>query len=256
MTPEDAKGGWGPKTQAAYDSAILDSSAPKHFDAELSNGARDFGFLGNIFGSINDADTYFKWKRKVNRAKNNGEVNEKGLPQVDMNWNVSKHQLSQLVGLLPDDLTPSSYPTWVSDSEIGEGRIAGKDARYSTTWDNPEFQQENQNIITRGLGWLSSKIKERNPESKAATYLDMAKTLLEYPGRGSIGGFAIRTSPKGIFISDGYKYEADPSQVSTSNAQSEGYNKVRREMNEKYRGTNNTSQQYFISWEAYNDMHK
>ena len=75
----------------------------------------------------------------------------------------------------------------------------------------------------------------------------MGKTSLEYPGRGSIGGFSIRTSPKGIFISDGYEFAADPSKVSTTEAQSEGYNEVRRGMNEKYRGNNNTSQQYFIS---------
>lgn len=256
LTKNDAYGGWGPKSQAAYDSAILDRNAPKHFDAKLSNGARDFGFLGNIFGSANDVDTYFKWQRKVKKAKKQGNVNEEGIPQVNMNWNVNKHQLSQLAKLLPEGLTASSYPTWVGDSEIGEGRIAGKDARYSNTWDNPEFQQENQNIITRGLGWLSSKIKEKNPDSKIATYLDMGKTSLEYPGRGSIGGFSIRTSPKGIFISDGYEFAADPSKVSTTDAQSTGYNEVRRSMNEKYRGNNNTVQQYFISWDAYNDMHK
>lgn len=256
LTEDAAHGGWGPKSQAAYDSAVLDSNVPKRFDAKLSNGARDFGFLGNIFGSINDVDTYFKWQRKVDRAKESGDVNEEGIPQVNMNWNVNKHQLSQLAGLLPEGLTASSYPTWVGDSVIGKGRIAGKEARYSNTWDNPEFQQENQNIITRGLGWLSSKIREKNPDAKIATYLDMGKTSLEYPGRGSIGGFSIRTSPKGIFISDGYEFAADPSKVSTTEAQSEGYNEVRRGMNEKYRGNNNTSQQYFISWDAYNDMHK
>lgn len=256
LTEDAARGGWGPKSQAAYDSAMLDRNAPKRFDAKLSNGARDFGFLGNIFGSANDVNTYFKWQRKVEHAKKQGNVNEEGIPQVDMNWNVNKHQLSQLAGLLPEGLTASSYPTWVGDSEIGKGRTAGKDARYSNTWDNPEFQQENQNIITRGLDWLSSKIKEKNPDSKVATYLDMGKTSLEYPGRGSIGGFSIRTSPKGIFISDGYEFAADPSKVSTTDAQSAGYNEVRRGMNEKYRGNNNTSQQYFISWDAYNDMHK
>lgn len=252
-TQEDAKGGWGPKMQANYERALQDASIPipKHFDAQLKRGDRDIGFLGNILGSINDADTYFKWQRKVNRAKRRGEVNEEGLPQIEMNWNVNKHQLSKLAELLPEGLTASSYPSWVGDIDLKE-RTPGVDARYSNTWDNPEFQKDNQNALTRGLEWLSSKIKEINPESAITTYLDMGRTSLEYPGRGSIGGFSIRTSPKGIFISDGYEFAANPDEISLSDAQTKGYNDVRKNMNEKYRANNNTTQQYFISWDAYN----
>ena len=79
----------------------------------------------------------------------------------------------------------------------------------------------------------------------------MMQTSLESPGRGTLGGFSIRTSPLGIFIKDGYEFAAPTSQIRLSDKQSEGYNATRTEMNQKYRAHNNTEQNYFIPWDVY-----
>ena len=127
LSEQDARGGWGPKSERALKSAKLDMNLPE-FDQTLDRFV-DRGLLGNIVGSINDWRNLNRWKRTYKKATKNKESNEE-VPSINMNWDVSKHQLSRLVSLLPSDLTPTTYQTWVGDKEF---QNPNSKLRYSNT---------------------------------------------------------------------------------------------------------------------------
>ena len=254
LTPEDAKGGWGPKTQAAYDSCMMDKKAPKKFDQSLFLRPTDYGVLSKAQASLNDLKTYLKWKGSVIKSKIFNNYNEEGLPIVDMSWDVSKAQLTNLAKLLPDDLTPQSYPYWTGDEDIEKPGAIDDGSRYYKSWDNDEYIESNKTWFTKGLRKLAEKADDLGLET-ISKYSDLAATSLESPGRGSIGGYSVRTSPLGIYISDAYEFKADPSQVLVTDTQTKGYNDTRLSMNKKYCGENQNTQQYFISWPVYYKLH-
>ena len=190
-------------------------------------------FAKTVSDGIDDKRNLSRWKKAVEKARENNQYDEDGIPYVNMNWKVSNDALSRAVSLLPKGLNEYSQTDWIT-SDKKEGNV-----RYPRTWDNPEYLEKNR---TELVEFLNDK----------EGVLGLAGQALASPGRGSIGGFAYRTTPYGIEISDGYEFYADPKKVVINDTQTDAYNDVRSQMNVKYRAKNKTSQRYFIPWEVYN----
>lgn len=182
-------------------------------------------------------DSYYDWKNrnkwKEAVTKHDGETtvtNNYGneVPQVNMNWNISKDQIARALALLPE-LDEDSAPEW-------------KGSTYDQTWDKQGYKESNQTILTQAL------------ESLPSNTAQMAVTSLSQPGRGTLGSFSYRTTPEGIEISDGYQFAADPSKLRSTSAQGEAYTEERLNMANNYRAANGTTQRYFIPWSAYKNI--
>lgn len=214
--------------------SVPDTLNLKQYDKVLKRPVSP-SFARTIGDGIDDKRNLSKWKRVVEEAKENNQVDEDGIPYVNMNWRVSKDALTRAVSLLPKGLKEDSQKDWVT-SDKKEGNV-----RYPNTWDNPEYLKKNSTKLTRAL-------------SQKRGALGLVGQALTSPGRGSIGGFSYRTTPYGIEISDGYEFAASPDKVMINNTQTEAYNDIRSQMNVKYRARNKTSQRYFIPWEVYNKL--
>ena len=189
----------------------------------------------NIFNTL--VDSYYdlsnrnRWKRTVSSNDDKTTVtNNYGeeVPQVNMNWNVSRDQIARALALMPE-LNENSAVNWTGST-------------YDQTWDKSGYKESNQNILTQALDQL--------PQSSA----QMAVTSLTQPGRGSLGTFSYRTTPEGIEISDGYQFAASPSRLRDNTVQGEAYNEERLNMANNYRAANGTTQRYFVPWSAYRNI--
>jgi len=182
-------------------------------------------------------DSYYDWKNrnkwKETVSQHDGQTtvtNKYGdeVPQVNMNWNISRDQIARALALLPE-LNENSATEW-------------KGSTYDQTWDSQGYKESNQNALTQAL------------ESVPSNTAQMAITSLTQPGRGSLGTFSYRTTPEGIEISDGYQFAADPSKLRDTSAQGEAYTEERLNMANNYRAANGTTQRYFIPWSAYRNI--
>lgn len=131
------------------------------------------------------------------------------------------------------------------------GREAGDgDKGYFATWQSPENIKRNITPATILLPAIS-KIAQDKGYDQLAFYTSAAAKSLATPGRGTLGGMTLFTTPKGIVLTDGYKFNTDPETINYLVKGNDSYSEHRRKKNAEYNADNTREQTYFIPWDKY-----